>query len=331
MYDFGSQPNAVPRIEEPYTSFIKPMYFFEHLFAYISLGLLTSWYYVMLLGCPILIYFAFCKSVTAILILLLFATLAYLPINYEPRMNFINSWIFKTWRDYFSMTWENELVMVKGKKYLFLEFPHGIFPLGQLISASAVKYIFPGHVICGVAASATFVFPVMRQLLSWVGIRPAEKVHMKNIFARGHHVAVIPGGIAEMFLVNDKSEEIYLKGRLNTIKLAIEEGADIVPVMFFGNSKILTPLGSGTMLASFLAALSRKLRASIIIYYGRHFLPVPSRHPIHFAIGKPISVVQLENPTDEQAATLLDQVVKAVALLYQEKRPNWETRPLVIN
>ena len=35
---------------------------------------------------------------------------------------------------------------------------------------------------------------------------------------------MIPGGIAEMYLVSDKTEGLFLKKRQNTVKAAIQEG-----------------------------------------------------------------------------------------------------------
>ena len=79
-------------------------------------------------------------------------------------------------------------------------------------------------------------------------------------------------------MVNDQTEALYLKKRHNTIKAAIQEGAHIVPAFFFGNSKLFHLVGAGTDGAdSILAKMSRTFRASIILFYGRLFLPVPFR------------------------------------------------------
>lgn len=78
--------------------------------------------------------------------------------------------------------------------------------------------------------------------------------------------------------------EIYFKKRLNTVKVAIEEGAHIIPVFFFGNTRIFSVVG-GQNQDSWVARLSRKLRASIFFFYGRQGLPVPYRHPLKMAAG----------------------------------------------
>ena len=98
-----------------------------------------------------------------------------------------------------------------------------------------------------------------------------------------------------MYVVNEATEALYLKSRQNTIKAAIQEGADIVPIFFFGNSRLFTVLGAnkeGNGAESGLAKMSRKFRASILFLYGRHFLPVPYRQHLHMATGNVVSVTQ---------------------------------------
>jgi hypothetical protein len=67
-------------------------------------------------------------------------------------------------------------------------------------------------------------------------------------------------------------------------------GADIIPAFFFGNTSLFDVLGSG--MDSWLAKVSRKLRTSIMFFYGRLFLPVPYRHPIHMVTGKLFHIIQ---------------------------------------
>eukprot|EP01034_Spumella_vulgaris_P023350 gene23350-29563_t len=202
--------------------------------------------------------------------------------------------------------------------------------MGQFLSASLIREIAPGKMICGTGADIVFKFPVMRQLFSWIGTHPAKRSSFTKIFAAGHYCAVIPGGIAEMYLVNSETESIYLKKRQNTVKVAIQEGAHIIPAFFFGNTRIFhVAEKDGT--DSLLAKLSRKLRASIVFFYGRQYLPVPFRQPIHMASGDIVEVVQNDNPSVEEIQAVLDRVVLAVDKLYREKRPEWEKRPLVIS
>ena len=147
-----------------------------------------------------------------------------------------------------------------------------------------------------------------------------------------------------MYLVSEDEEGIYLNRRLNTIRAAIEEvhhhpftcltnefkGLDIVPQFFFGNSKILRILGWCRGPDSWICRLSRRIRLSIEVFYGRWYLPVPYRHPIRMVTGEVVPVTRKQNPSEEEVREVLGRVKAAVTRLYEECRPEWETRPLKI-
>lgn len=107
------------------------------------------------------------------------------------------------------------------------------------------------------------------------------------------------------------------------------QGAALVPVFFFGNSKLFKMAG-GNDPNSWLARLSRKLRMSIVFFYGRNYLPVPFKHPISLVSGPPVPVQQTAQPTDEQINEAHQRLLTAFEELYKKHKPEWETRPLVI-
>ena len=308
---------------------MKQLKLWEHVIAYITLGLLCGWYQFVLVIVPLLSYFAYRGSYIAGAILCLGIALTWSPLRHEPWPAFTRLWIWRIWRDYFDLEYENSLKLEKGKKYIFFEFPHGIFPMGQFLSASVVEECFPHQKICGTAANVVFMFPVMRQIMAWIGTFPASRASISKIFRKGFHAAIIPGGIAEMYLVNPHEEGIYFTERLKTVKVAIQEGANIIPVFFFGNSLIFHAL-DGQDSNSWISKISRKIRASLFFFYGRQGLPVPFRHPLKMAAGDIIEVIQKENPSDEEVSLIHSRVVEAVKKLYDTKKPAWETRPLVI-
>jgi diacylglycerol O-acyltransferase 2, plant len=318
---------------------LKPMSLWKHVFAYVTLGLLCGWYYFIMVLYPTLIYFSWKGSIIARSIFALFMIMTFIPLKFKVWDGFMYCWIWDIWREYFDFTgdWSalSEHMKKKEKaglptKYMFFEFPHGIFPMGQFLSASLIKEITPGRMICGTAADIVFKFPVMRHVMAWIGTNPAKRANITKILKRGDHMAIVPGGIAEMYLLSEDSEGIYLRKRHNTVKAAIQEGADIVPTFFFGNSRIFTVPGkSGS--DSFLSKLSRKMRASIVLFYGRHYLPVPYRTPLRMVVGRIVDVTQKDFPSEEEVNEVMEKVIASVTELYEKKKPDWETRPLVIS
>lgn len=99
---------------------------------------------------------------------------------------------------------------------------------------------------------------------------------------------------------------------------------------FFGNTRLFSIAGNDPATTSWLSTLSRKLRASLLFFYGRHYLPVPYRHPLRMVMGNMVQVTQNDQPTDEEAQDVLNRVEAELVRMYNEKKPEWETRPLVV-
>jgi 2-acylglycerol O-acyltransferase 2 len=72
-------------------------------------------------------------------------------------------------------------------------------------------------------------------------------------------------------------------------------GADIVPVYSLGQSRMLDFRGC--------CGLSRRLRTAVGVFWGRWGLPVPRRHDIIVAVGRPIPGTACSNCTGRKAST----------------------------
>ncbi|CAM9607704.1 unnamed protein product, partial [Discosporangium mesarthrocarpum] len=146
------------------------------------------------------------------------------PVNNRyPWGPFIHSWIFKIWRRYFAWQCIVEEPLDPKRRYMFADMPHGIVPLGAIISVSVMRDTFPGIAyVSGVAASVVLHIPVLRTLYAWMGVRQAGRASIKQMFLDGVQVAVVVGGIAEMFMVSRKEERLYLRKRKSFVRLAVE-------------------------------------------------------------------------------------------------------------
>jgi diacylglycerol O-acyltransferase 2, plant len=313
---------------------MKPMALWKHVIAYITLGLLCGWYYFLMVLYPLLFYGIYHKSYLAGAILALLVTLTFTRLDHKPWKAFQYCWIWGIWKEYFDFTFDVQTLTSHydpKNRYFFFEYPHGVFPMGQFLSVSVVEQITPGRDICGTAADVVFSVPVMRQIMAWIGTRPAKRQQITKIFESGANCAVVVGGIAEMYLMNPDTESIYLSKRLSTVRTAIQEGAHIIPLFFFGNTRMFDILGADKGSDSLLSRLSRRLRMSIMFFYGRNFLPVPYRIPIKMVTGDVIEIKQCDNPSDELVQEVMNKVIESVKKVYAEKKPDWEQRPLVIN
>ena len=87
-----------------------------------------------------------------------------------------------------------------------------------------------------------------------------------------------------------------LSGRRGFVKLAMQNGATLVPVFVFGASKIFKRF----VLPAALEQLSRSLRMSLLLFWGKLGLPIPFEVPLTYALGEHIRLldhVPIENRT----------------------------------
>ena len=117
----------------------------------------------------------------------------------------------------------------------------------------------------------------------------ASRSSVDEALAGGDSVGVAPGGIEEMFQGYPKAgwgkdeEAALLKSRKGFIRLAKKHDLPVVPVFCFGASKLMRRLD-----LPFAEALSKLLRASLVLVYGRLGLPVPYRAKLLYVMGNAI-------------------------------------------
>lgn len=54
------------------------------------------------------------------------------------------SWVFRTWREYFHFSYLTEAELDPKKTYVFVGFPHGVFPMGGLIGGEGQQHLKHG-------------------------------------------------------------------------------------------------------------------------------------------------------------------------------------------
>jgi hypothetical protein len=167
--------------------------------------------------------------------------------------------------------------MRNGKNYILAVQPHGVLSLCGMCSAVYTDKEFQGTIPTGVA-SALLSTPILKHVMGIFNLISASKSSLKKQFKRGGiegSVVLYVGGMAELFLSSVEEETLYLKKRKGFIKLALQEGVDVVPIYLFGNTTVLSVFKTGR-----LANLSRKLQTSLTYFWGRWFLPIPRNEKV---------------------------------------------------
>ena len=211
-----------------------------------------------------------------------------------------------------------------GIKYLFCYHPHGMYAIGlfSLVfqHASGFSRLFPnrsGGMLVGVASALLHV-PILGRLVSWFGFIPASRASLDAACRSQRDVAIVPGGIAEMTLVQHKGvEQLYLKARKGFIRLAIRHGRPLIPVYCFGETHIFHQYNCFQRTRQWL---SRKLKISIVFFRGRNCTLVPNQVPLNVVVGLPIHVMQSDHPTEEYVAMIHAKYCQDLEVLFEKNK-----------
>ena len=215
----------------------------------------------------------------------------------------------------------------QNKQYIFAAQPHGVLSFVGMCSAA----LHPEYTIRVPTAAASIVLktPLLKHVMGIFNLIDASAINLKRHFKSGGSVVIYIGGIAELFKTSRTEERLYLRNRKGFIKLALTEGVDIVPVYLFGNSSVLSVLTQGP-----LVALSRKVQASLTIFWGKFYLPIPRDEKLLYVVGKPMGLPHILNPTQDDIDKWHEKYcieVRKIYETYQEKLPMYKHKKLFID
>lgn len=223
-----------------------------------------------------------------------------------------------------------DLCIKEGKTFLFVLQPHGVISFGGICSAANAPPEVNGQLKTAVA-DALLHTPILKHVMGIFGLVSASKKnmiqYMKQPGVQGSLVLYV-GGMAELFLSSETRERLYLKKRKGFIKLALQQGVDVVPVYLFGNTNVLSVWKNPVLMG-----LSRKLQVSLTYVWGKWGLPIPRDCKILYVSGQPLGMPQIVEPTQEDIdkwhAKYCEQVTRLFEK-YKEKVPEYKHKKLEI-
>jgi hypothetical protein len=205
--------------------------------------------------------------------------------------------------------------------------PHGVFGIAPALQALINGYLV-GEYFHVLGASAVFKFPLYNVLLRQLGFDDISYETFKSLLTRRHSVAIVPGGIGEMFYAGNKvqDEVMMVKKRKGFVKIALETGSQIIPTYSFGSTQMFY-VGNSKLLQK----LSRLLKTSLILFWGKWGLPLPLRIPMVVVVGCPIKCPKVESPSKELIDQYHEIYLAETQRIYMNYRNTygWENRNLV--
>ncbi|WVW79500.1 hypothetical protein I302_101469 [Kwoniella bestiolae CBS 10118] len=213
---------------------------------------------------------------------------------------------------YYPCSIVKEAELPPDRPYLFGYHPHGIIGMGAFATFATegtnFSEYFPGIKPHLLTLESNFKIPFYRDILMAHGICSVAKKSCANILSQGPGtaIAIVVGGATESLSAHPGTADLTLKRRFGFIKMAIREGADLVPVFSFGENDIYEQLANakGSWVYTLQKNFQKMFGFTLPLFYGRglfnyNYGLMPFRHPIVSVVGKPIHVKKDPHPSDE--------------------------------
>ncbi len=120
--------------------------------------------------------------------------------------------------------------------------------------------------------------------------------------------------------------DLTLRERKGFVRLAIRNGASLVPVFSFGENDVFDQLvenEEGSQLRVFQTRFKQLFGWSLPLFSGRGVFNytvgfLPHRRPIVSVVGQPIDTTKAEEPTAEQVDEVHERYMKSLEALYNK-------------
>ncbi|KAJ9080287.1 diacylglycerol O-acyltransferase 1, variant 2 [Entomophthora muscae] len=182
---------------------------------------------------------------------------------------------------YFPAKLLKEAELSPDNNYIFGYHPHGIIALGGFANfasnGTGFSELFPGLQVHMLTLNLNFMVPFYRDFILFIGMASVSKESINYILNRGTGNACLisVGGSAESLLAGPDNADLVLSKRLGFIKVAIQNGAHLVPVYNFGENSLAYQYSpeEGTLLHIFQQVLKNYTGMTLPFFYARGWFP----------------------------------------------------------
>ncbi|KAL2257625.1 hypothetical protein VTK26DRAFT_9385 [Humicola hyalothermophila] len=246
--------------------------------------------------------------------------------------------IWKFFAEYFPAELHKTHDLPPTRKYVFGYHPHGIISHGAFAAfateALGFSEKFPGITNSLLTLDSNFSIPGYRDYLLALGIQSVSRESINNILSTGgingegmgRAVTIVVGGARESLEATPGVMRLVLRGRRGFIKLAVRNGADLVPVVAFGENDLYDQVSprKHPWLHALQMWVLRTLKFTLPFLHGRGIFNydvglMPYRRPLNVVVGRPIKVRQQSEQDMDMA-----EVERLHAEYMRELRGLWD-------
>ncbi|KAG0370773.1 MAG: diacylglycerol acyltransferase type 2A [Linnemannia gamsii] len=248
-----------------------------------------------------------------------------------------NRRLWRHFAEYYPMTLIKEGDLDPSKNYIFGYHPHGIISMGAFCTFGTeglnFSKRFPGIKPRLMTLQTNFNIPFYRDYILAHGCasvsRQSCEYNLKS--GPGSSIVIVVGGAQESLASKPGTLDLTLKKRLGFIKLALVNGASLVPTLAFGENDLYEIFNNTRTSKTYrLQQLIKKLFGfTLPMFNGRgvfnyEYGVLPRRKPVFIVIGKPIHVEKVEGaPTSEQLLDLQKQYIDAVLAIWERYKDKY--------
>ena len=197
------------------------------------------------------------------------------------------------------------------RKYIFGYHPHGIISHGAFAAfateALGFSKLFPGITNTLLTLDSNFRIPFYREYALAMGLASVSRESCENLLTKGgpdgegtgRAITIVIGGARESLDAQPQTMRLVLKRRKGFIKLAIRTGADLVPVLAFGENDLYEQVQSDQhpLIHKVQMLVKHTMGFTIPLFHARGVFNydvglMPYRRPLNIVVGRPIRVVQ---------------------------------------
>lgn len=145
---------------------------------------------------------------------------------------------------------------------------------------------------------------------------------------------LIVGGAQEALYARPGNYRFVINKRKGFVKIAIQTGAALVPVLSFGENDLLEQPSNnpGTWIRAYQEFVKKWTGIAPIFIYGRGFWEksfglLPYRRQITTVVGAPIIVSKNSNPTPEEVDEIHAKFIDAIIKLFNGYKDKYLMNP----
>ncbi|KIW51200.1 hypothetical protein, variant [Exophiala xenobiotica] len=244
------------------------------------------------------------------------------------RSNWLRrSKFWSAFASYFPARLHRTVELEPTRKFIFGYHPHGIISHGAFAAfgteALGFADLFPGITNTLLTLDTNFRVPLYRDYALAMGLASVSRESIENLLSRGGHngegmgraVTIVIGGARESLDAKPHSLRLVLKSRKGFVKLAIRTGADLVPVLAFGENELYEQVDSveHPWIHNLQMVVKRGLGFTVPLFHARGIFNydvglLPYRRSVNVVVGRPIKVVQQGGRDGKVDESYLDEV-----------------------